>query len=156
VLAIKRCDVPIWVLPGGGIDDGETPEAAVVREIQEETGLSVSILRKVGEYTPLNRLTHFTHLFECQTENESRSLTKGAETRNAGFFPINDLPYPFLPVHESWIDDALICSEEIITKPIHGATWFLFVKYIFTHPTLMFRYILTLLGLTINSKPDQS
>jgi ADP-ribose pyrophosphatase YjhB (NUDIX family) len=28
-----------WTLPGGGIDFGEHPEAAVVRELAEETGL---------------------------------------------------------------------------------------------------------------------
>lgn len=32
-----------WTLPGGGIDFGEDPEAAVVREFKEETGLSVEV-----------------------------------------------------------------------------------------------------------------
>ena len=27
-----------WITPGGGIDDGESPEEAVIREIREETG----------------------------------------------------------------------------------------------------------------------
>ncbi|MGA9749061.1 MAG: NUDIX domain-containing protein [Nocardioides sp.] len=30
-----------WTLPGGGIDHGEDPRAALVREVQEETGLHV-------------------------------------------------------------------------------------------------------------------
>ncbi len=32
-----------WTLPGGGLDHGEDPRAAVVREVYEETGLAVSI-----------------------------------------------------------------------------------------------------------------
>lgn len=32
-----------WTLPGGGIDHGEHPRDAVVREVQEETGLVVEV-----------------------------------------------------------------------------------------------------------------
>ncbi|GAB7003148.1 hypothetical protein JCM18899A_06190 [Nocardioides sp. AN3] len=34
---------PLWTLPGGGLDHGEDPRAAVVREVHEETGLDVSV-----------------------------------------------------------------------------------------------------------------
>lgn len=39
VLLIKRADNGQWALPGGGIDPGETALDAVLREIQEETGI---------------------------------------------------------------------------------------------------------------------
>jgi 8-oxo-dGTP diphosphatase len=38
-----------YVFPGGGMDDGETPEQAAVREMEEETGLQVAIRRKVAQ-----------------------------------------------------------------------------------------------------------
>lgn len=36
-----RDAAPIWMLPGGRVEDGEAPEAAVRRELAEETGLVV-------------------------------------------------------------------------------------------------------------------
>ncbi len=36
VLLVKRRDVPVWVLPGGGIDPGESPEDAAVRESRKK------------------------------------------------------------------------------------------------------------------------
>ncbi|HVX55593.1 NUDIX domain-containing protein [Nocardioides sp.] len=33
----------VWSLPGGGLDHGEDPRAAVVREVREETGLEVTV-----------------------------------------------------------------------------------------------------------------
>jgi 8-oxo-dGTP diphosphatase len=32
-----------WLLPGGGVEHGEHPEQAVIREVQEETGLEVRV-----------------------------------------------------------------------------------------------------------------
>jgi mutator protein MutT len=38
-----------YVFPGGGVDTGETPEQAAVREMEEETGLRVTVQRKLAE-----------------------------------------------------------------------------------------------------------
>ncbi len=41
-------DPPLWWLPGGGIDFGEAPEDALIREFAEETGLIVNDPQLVG------------------------------------------------------------------------------------------------------------
>jgi len=53
-----------WEIPAGGIEAGESPEAAAVRETLEETGWQPSGLRQVLRYHPTNGLSDQTfHIF---------------------------------------------------------------------------------------------
>ncbi|MGB9978698.1 NUDIX domain-containing protein [Methanobacterium sp.] len=58
VVLIKRKYDPYkgsWALPGGFVEWGETVESAVVREVKEETGLEVDIIKLVGVYSDPKR-----------------------------------------------------------------------------------------------------
>lgn len=57
----------VFNLPGGGLEPGETPEACVVREVREETGVSVRVLLPtvtVIEYFPEG--TFESRFFRCE------------------------------------------------------------------------------------------
>lgn len=49
-------DAGKWTLPGGGIEFGEAPEAAMIREVEEETGLQVVSAGLAG----IDSFTHST------------------------------------------------------------------------------------------------
>ncbi len=46
----QQSPMPEFQLPGGGIDKGEDPLAALHREVFEETGWSISPPRRIGTY----------------------------------------------------------------------------------------------------------
>lgn len=43
----KESDVPAWQMPQGGIDKGENPSKAALRELEEETGVSKDLVEIV-------------------------------------------------------------------------------------------------------------
>lgn len=53
-LAPRISRSPLWTLPGGGIDHGENPREAVVREIHEETGLAATVSPQARVYSRHN------------------------------------------------------------------------------------------------------
>lgn len=56
-----RAGLDYFVFPGGGVDEGESPEQAAVREAMEELGIEVTILQKVAEIQlgPKSRQVYF-------------------------------------------------------------------------------------------------
>ncbi|OCX65323.1 RNA pyrophosphohydrolase [Thioclava sp. SK-1] len=51
VFSAKRIDTPgdAWQMPQGGMDKGETPKQAGLRELYEETGVSDDLVKKLGK-----------------------------------------------------------------------------------------------------------
>lgn len=67
-----------WTFPGGGVEEGETLDQAVVREVKEETGLDVRTIRLLFEedYGAGISYCHLAELIGNNTELTRQFLPK--------------------------------------------------------------------------------
>jgi len=85
----------LWELPGGKIERGEKPDAAVVREFQEELGLAVRVTNHLGEVR--HAYTHFRvrlSVFRCVDEGRPRKPLSDHPLRWIGRRGIDAFPFP--------------------------------------------------------------
>lgn len=47
-ILLKKDPLRGWELPGGMVEDGESLDVAVIREVKEETGLSIEVVKFCG------------------------------------------------------------------------------------------------------------
>jgi ADP-ribose pyrophosphatase YjhB (NUDIX family) len=55
----KKPNKEYYVLPGGSVESGETPEVACTREVKEETGLVVTLEKKLASIDNDGRIEHY-------------------------------------------------------------------------------------------------
>jgi 8-oxo-dGTP pyrophosphatase MutT (NUDIX family) len=119
ILLQQRGDNGYWGLPGGGLELGETLAAAVVREVAEETGYAVEVVRLIGVYSDPahtvvrypdgNRVQYVSALFACRVAGGAPALSD--ETLALAWFAPDALPRPFVPNHGIRLRDALAGQE---------------------------------------------
>jgi ADP-ribose pyrophosphatase YjhB (NUDIX family) len=116
VLLTKRSDIPVWCLPGGGVDAGESVAQTAVREVLEETGIKVQLTRLVGVYSRPTWGVDGDHVLVFTAVPLTDNLqAQDGETVTLGYFDPGDLPEPFLWWQRQRLQDAL--------AGVIGAVW---------------------------------
>lgn len=96
-------------IPGGAIDEGENPEVALRREIKEETGLDIEVVKKLGVFYPLSSCsTEAGSLFLCKTESKLKDGVKGEEDET-----VRDIRFVDFEEALRMIDEGEKCRDNV-------------------------------------------
>lgn len=97
VLLIQRGNEPYkgcWAFPGGFMNMEETAEECAVRELKEETGLTVNQIQQIGAYSkvdrdPRGRTISIAYLAIVDAPTAVAGMDDAAK---AAWFPLSSLP----------------------------------------------------------------
>lgn len=125
ILLVCRVDNRKWVLPGGGMERGESLAECCIREVWEETGLRAETTgRLVGVYSTPHRVIAYddgrrrqTVAFVLEATVIGGELTPTEEMAAFGYFGLDDLSGIKVSDHHlERIQDALRNAEQPYIK----------------------------------------
>jgi 8-oxo-dGTP diphosphatase len=123
ILLIKRATVPFkgyWALPGGRVDPGETVEQTIVREVKEETGLTVEIMSKVGEYHEQGvqggvEYDYYPACFLVKTI-DGETKKQESEIEEIKLFSLNEIPEALAFEHAKMVKDYVATRQTNVKR----------------------------------------
>ena len=113
VLLHRRSDFGVWGLPGGHPEEGESLQACIVREVFEETGVTIKSLEVYGfssdgtlEFTryPNGHEVHSFTLLVLSRDWEGVLIQANEESLEVRFFASEEIPGDMLPNERASLD----------------------------------------------------
>ncbi|GIH77417.1 hypothetical protein Plo01_38460 [Planobispora longispora] len=95
MLLVRRGHPPaqgLWSVPGGRVEPGESDAEAVVREVREETGLTVAVGRLAGTVDRPGPGDVVYEIRDYLAEVTGGTLAAGDDAADAGWFGPGELP----------------------------------------------------------------
>jgi 8-oxo-dGTP pyrophosphatase MutT (NUDIX family) len=124
MLLTKRADNGLWCLPSGGVEPGESVEETIIREVREETGLSIRVLRLIGVYSDPNSLIVYNDdtavqivalSFETIIIDGEAGLSN--ETSDWGYYSLEEMEkLDMLLNHHIRVQDAFVAQREAFIR----------------------------------------
>ncbi|MBK3332277.1 NUDIX hydrolase [Persephonella atlantica] len=104
IVLIERKNPPLGIaIPGGFVEVGESCEEALIREMKEETGLDVEIIKLLGVYSQPDRDPRFHSVsitYLCKAYGEP---VASSDAKDVKIFKLEEIPFDKLVFDHSRI-----------------------------------------------------
>jgi ADP-ribose pyrophosphatase YjhB (NUDIX family) len=129
ILLVKRADSGVWLYPTGWADVGYSAAEVVVKEVEEETGIEVEVVRLIavldGLRVGISRIPLYSLVFQCRpVGGELRAHP--LECSDVGWFSLEHLPQP-LAGAERWGRHVFAALRgepiEVLYDSVRVPTW---------------------------------
>jgi 8-oxo-dGTP diphosphatase len=111
ILWCLRTDLNLWNLPGGSVENGETPWDCVIREVKEETGLDIIVEKTIGIYSkPAENDLVFS--YKCQVVSGDLQLSD--EAKAIEYFNFSNLPQNIIHKQVERVKDYFTNNDRVV------------------------------------------